>query len=453
MSARRRVGLSRVRSWLARAGDWQVVGSTAAMKVLVMGLSGVLGIVTSRMIIENFGVDAYAQYGLLASMPALLPFADLGIAASVINRVAGSDSPRSDDEVRRTLTSALRILVVSGAVIVTISLVLGMTDAWPTILGEGLLAGGGVVATICLCLFGLTLPLTIGARVLVGLHRNPAQIAAQAVVAPFILVCVLVCIGLNVPAGNHVAILSYLGATLSAVVCLILAARAISPQLVRAFVLVPRLRTDPSVKIMDTAWPMLIQMMALPIAMQTDRLLLSHLGGRSSLAEYNLGFQLFNIVLQTISAAGVSLWPVFARARARGEIKSPAIPAAVFFTAGLVLAGGVALISDWLARLVSGGQIVLSGWLLVGFVIFVAVQSLKYPLGMYMTDKRGLRAQVIPTLAMVPVSIGLGWWLIGIVGAAGPVLASAAAVALCQVLPMTIYVVRDLRRARSTAEH
>ena len=60
---------------------WRSVGSTAIMKVLVMGTSGLLGILTSRMILSHYGTDAYAQYGLLASLPALLPFADLGIAA------------------------------------------------------------------------------------------------------------------------------------------------------------------------------------------------------------------------------------------------------------------------------------------------------------------------------------------------------------------------------------
>ena len=59
------------------------VGSTAAIKVVVMGLSGVLGIITSRMIIQNFGTDAYAQYGLLSTFPTLLPFADLGITKVV----------------------------------------------------------------------------------------------------------------------------------------------------------------------------------------------------------------------------------------------------------------------------------------------------------------------------------------------------------------------------------
>ncbi|MBC7594693.1 MAG: oligosaccharide flippase family protein [Kineosporiaceae bacterium] len=428
--------------------DWHVVGSTAGMKILVMGLSGVLGIVTSRLIIQNYGVENYAQYGLLASLPTLLPFADLGIAAVVINTVAGSVKPDEDEDVRRTLTSALRVLVFSGAIIVGLSLALLLLGWWPALLGGGLLPGGDVVATVCLVLFGLTLPLSIGARVLVGMNRNPSQVGVQAVIAPLILLCVGGTVVLGIGAGGALAIFSYFAAMVSAVLCLVLAGRAVSPQLTRAIRAVPHLRRDPGVRIRDTAWPMLVQMIALPIAMQTDRILISHRSDSQTLAQYNLAFQLFGIVLQTISAAGVALWPLYAKSRALGHIRSPARPAAVFLVGGLLLASIMAILSPWLARLVSGGVIRLDGWLLGGFIAFVAVQAVKYPLGMYMTDRRGLRAQVIPTLLMVPMSVGLSWWLISPIGAAGPVIGSAAAVAVCQILPMSWFVHRDLRARR-----
>lgn len=431
--------------------DWHVVGTTAGMKIIVMGLSGVLGIITSRLIIQNYGVDSYAQYGLLASLPALLPFADLGIAAVVINTVAASADPRRDEIVRRTLTSALRILLASGGVIVGISLLLFATSAWPVILGDGLLPGGNLVAALCLVVFGLTLPLSIGARVLVGLNKNPSQVGVQAVIAPFILLCVGGSVVLGISAGGVVALFSYLAATLSALLCLAIAARSISPQVGQAVRNVPRLRSDPGVRIMDTAGPMLIQMVALPVAMQTDRILISHRADGNTLAQYNLAFQLFGIVLQTISAAGVALWPLYARSRAEGQIRSPARPAMVFFALGLLMALVMAALSPWLSDIVSDGKIELDWWLLGGFCGFVAVQALKYPIGMYMTDKRGLRAQVVPTVLMVPVSVGLSWWLIGVVGAAGPAIGSAVAVALCQVLPMLWFVSRDLRRRRADA--
>ncbi len=111
----------------------------------------------------------------------------------------------------------------------------------------------------------------------------------------------------------------------------------------------------------------------------------------------------------------------------------------------------VAFLSPWIADFVSGGSITLSPTVLVSFCLFVVVQSVKYLLGMYMTDKRGLRFQVLPTVAMVPVTVGLSWYLIGVVGAAGPALATAIAVALCQIAPMIWWVRKDLRRRSQSA--
>jgi len=45
------------------------------MKILVLPISALLGIVSVRLIIENFGLAAYAQYGLLVAIGNLLPFA------------------------------------------------------------------------------------------------------------------------------------------------------------------------------------------------------------------------------------------------------------------------------------------------------------------------------------------------------------------------------------------
>ena len=431
--------------------EWRVVGVTAVVKFVVMGLSGVLGILTSRMIISHYGVDSYAQYGLLSSLPSLLPFADLGVAAAIVNVVASSSHVSRDLEVRQTITSALRILAGSSATIVLVSIALYLVGAWPAILGDGLTAYGPLTATLCLVIFGLSLPLAIGTRVLVGLNKNPAQLMAQAVIAPVILGCVGATIVLGIPAGDFVALFPYLGAAAASTICLVIASRAIRPQMRLAARDAPHVRTRPSVRVMDTAWPMLIQMIALPVAMQTDRILVSHRGGPDVLAEYNLAFQLFGIALQTISASGVALWPIFARFRARGEVRSPAKLSLLFLAFSLALAAVVAFLSPWIAAFVSGGSITLSPAVLVSFCLFVVVQSVKYPLGMYMTDKRGLRFQVLPTVAMVPVTVGLSWYLIGVIGAAGPALATAVAVLLCQIAPMIWWVRRDLRHRSQSA--
>lgn len=428
---------------------WRGIGSAAVVKVLVMGVTGVIGLITSRLILEHFGVAAYAQYGLIASLPTLLPFADLGIAAVIINAAAESDDPRADERLRRTTTSALRVLMLAGTAIAGAALVLSWLDLWPAVLGPGLLEGGGWIAGACMIIFAVTLPLTIGARLLVGLGRNTTQIATQALTAPIILLLVGTCVVLGAPAGEELAIFAYVASTAVASVALLIAARMLAPQLGRALRDVPHPRREPGVPVLHLAGPMLVQMLALPIAMQTSRILVSHLGGTAELAAYHLGSQLFGIALQTIAAAGVALWPVYARARAARRVDSPFAPTAWFLVGGLVLGGGMAVLSPWLAELTSGGALALELPLVVAFVLFVAVQAAKYPLGMYMTDGRGLRFQMLPTVLMIPIALGLSVWLVPAIGAAGSVLGVTAAVAVCQVVPNALYVARDMRARRA----
>ncbi|MCM3778115.1 lipopolysaccharide biosynthesis protein [Microbacterium hydrocarbonoxydans] len=427
---------------------WRNVGSAAVVKVAVMGITGLIGLVTSRMIIQSYGIEAYAQYGLLASLPTLLPFADLGLAAVVINAVAESDDPRRDPKMRRALVSTVRLLLTASAVVVAVAFLLTLLDAWPVILGDGLLPGGNVVAGICLALFGISLPLTLGPRILIGLGRNTTQIATQVITAPLIFVLIGACVLFGVPADQYLAVSAYLASTVVAAIALAIAARLISPQLGILVREVVQPRKAPGVPVVNMAWPMLVQLLALPVAMQTGRILVSHLGGVSELAAYNLGYQIFGIALQTISAAGVALWPIFARARAAGRVESPWVPTFWFLGGGLVIAGGMAVISPWLASVISDGQIDLPWALITAFVVFVALQSAKYPVGMYMTDLAGLRFQVLPTIVMIPIALGGSWLLIPVLGAAGNLIAVSFAVAICQVVPNLVYVRLDVRRRR-----
>jgi O-antigen/teichoic acid export membrane protein len=431
----------------------RTIGSTALAKILVMGLSGLLGIINSRLIIQHFGVDAYTQFGLLTSLPALLPFADLGIGAVVVNAVAGSSSAKSDVYARRAIVTAVRILMISGGVILAIAGIITLLGLWPTLLGAGLMkSGGSLAAFLCLAIFGLALPLTVGQRILVGLRKTTVQVASQAVVAPFLLLCVISVIALALPAASWVPIFSFLANAVGSIVCLVVAGRALRPQFGIAAREIFHPKLAPSVPSLAVAWPMLAQMLALPIAMQTDRLLLSHLTRGTQLAQYNLASQLFGIVLSTIFAAGVAFWPIYARARAAKRIESPLKPTMWFFLGGLAFALVLAVLSPFLAGYISSGKIVLDPWLIGGFIVFVAFQAAKYPIGMYMTDARGLKFQIVPILIMVPLNLGISWWLIGVVGAGGPIIGSAVSVLLCQIIPNFLYVRRDLAARRLEAQ-
>jgi hypothetical protein len=49
---------------------------------------------------------------------------------------------------------------------------------------------------------------------------------------------------------------------------------------------------------------------------------------------------------------------------------------------------------------------------------------------------------------LVPLNIAISWWLISLLGAAGPIIGSAISVAACQLIPNLCYVTRDLARRR-----
>jgi O-antigen/teichoic acid export membrane protein len=433
-------------------GVWRRVTSAAGARIGVMGVTGLLGIVSSRLILEHFGIDAYAQYGLLNGLRMLLPFADLGMGAVVLNAISESKNPRDDERVLASLATAFRLLVITGLIIAALSVLLMVAGLWPAILGNGLMAGGELIATLCIVVFALSLPLGLGSRILVGSGRNSLQIVILGLVSPMFVMSLVVLVAIGESNGSEIALISYVATSITGLICIVVAGRLIQPALGKALWRVPRIRQYPSITIFDTAGPALAISMATPIAMQTDRLFLSHMSDRIELATYNFASQIFGLVLQAIIAAGLTLWPFFARARSRGKVESPFPIAAGFLGAALAMGAALVLAMPLFETWVAKDLLQVGGWLMVGYVALIAVQSVHYPIGMYMTSPAGLKFQVIPVFAMVASNVLLTWLLVQRLGAAGPVIASAIALFVCQVIPAAWWVRRDMKRRRAHAD-
>ena len=432
----------------ASGGVWRVLGRSAGVRLLVLPVSALLGIVNTRLIIEHFGAGTYAQYGLLVNIGALLPFADLGMSAVLMNAVGASDDPANDPHVRRVLVSALRVLLASTLILLVITAVITVASGWRPLLGDGLLPGSGATAAAaCAALIAITLPFGVGQRLLTGLGRNHVSIALLGLQTPLVLLALIVMVTSDSGSSTLVAVTPYLATMLLAATCTRAASRRVEPNFAAALRDVPRVRTVRGAKVMDVARPMLVQMIALPIAMQTDRIVLSHLSSTKALAQYNLASQMYTPVWQLTSAAGITLWPIFARARA-GNTKPEASPlrlAAAF--AGIAAATCVVItaVAPWLAARASGDRVHLPWLLLISFSVFMVFQAAKYPLGMSMTDAPGLRFQAVMITLFLPVNLGLSIALAGPYGAAGPVIGSAAGVLGCQVIANWLYVRRRTR--------
>ena len=336
---------------------WSSVIRSAGVKILVLPVSAILGIVNVRLIIENYGPDAFAQYGLLVALGALLPFADLGISAAVMNVVGASENPHRDERVRLLLVSTIRILIGSCAVLLTLTAVITVLGWWPAILGDALdPVTGPTTAALCLATIAVSLLFGFSQRILAGVGRNDMSIGLLGLQTPIVLVMLIVITQTDSPIGPYIAVIPYLATLLIQMVATLIANRYVSPTLIGALRDVPRLRTVRGGRVFDVAWPMMIQMVALPVAMQTDRIVLSHVSTPDQVADYNLAAQMFTPVWAVVSAAGFALWPIFAKQRARQEGSSPVPISLVFGAAAAVVSLGIALVSPWLAQLASDGR-------------------------------------------------------------------------------------------------
>ncbi|WP_375477156.1 DUF4012 domain-containing protein [uncultured Jatrophihabitans sp.] len=436
---------------------WRSIVRSAGTRVAMLAISAILGIVNTRLIIEHFGQSSYAQYGLLIGIGLLFPFADLGMSAALINAVGSSPDPRADRRVVQVLATALRVLCVSAVVLLLLSLTVTLAGGWSSILGSGLQTGSGAItAAACVALIAITLPAGFGDRILTGLGKNHVSIVVQGMQTPIVFICLMVIIHVSSGRGAYVAALPFLVTFVLALVSCRIAAHFVHPTVGKAVRAVPRLRSERGSGVFSVAWPMLVQMIALPIAMQTDRLILSHVSDAAQLARYNLASQIFTPVWSVVNAAGVVLWPIFARERAEGRKGrlSPVPISLGFGAAAAVVCVVLSLASPLLTRFASGGTIHLPVGLLAAFCVLMIFQATKYPLGMFMTDARGLRYQALMIVIFLPVNLGLSLYFARIYGAAGPVLGSAIGVLVCQLLANLRYVRRELRRApgRAAAE-
>lgn len=426
-----------------RLGGWYDMVRSGGVKFIALGVSAVLGILITRIIITNFGTDVFAQYGLLVGLGALLPIGVLGVDAPIVNTVAVSEGPGEDSRVRAVLVSSIRVLLVAGAVLLVVVILMSVLGLWDALLGDSLLVPtGAIAAALCMALWSIGMPFGMGAKVLAGLGKNYVTIAISGLQSPVVLLILIIAlaVGVDRESGSYIPVVSYAATLLIGVLATVVAARLIRPTLWKAFREAPFPKRFRGAKIIDQAWPMTVIMIALPVGIQTDRIVLSHVTTSAELAQYNLASQMYTPIFALVSAAGFTLWPRFAAARAKNEDESPATLSLVFGAIAACFCLGVSLISGWLANFASGGEVTLGIALLLAFSAWMIIQAFQYPFGMYLTDRTGLRFQALMVTMMLPVNLAISWVLASKYGAVGPVIGSALGVLFFQVVANLIFV-------------
>jgi O-antigen/teichoic acid export membrane protein len=410
----------------------------AGGRLLALPVTAVFALLTTRVIIHDVGSTQFAFLSLIISVSAFLPFADLGVGAAIVNATAESKQPSDDPALIRVLATSLRAIVASACVLMTVDALITWQKAWPMLLGTTGAAASqvNIAAGLSLAVFAASLPLSIGHRILLGLGRNGTLVLLQALNAPVAFMLTIAAV--RTKAGLPLlALATPAGMMGSSLLVLMMAGRLSGLPLGRLYLNLTRLGVQPGTSIRRTARPMLVITLGLPLALQTDRLILAHAGTISELASYALAMQLYAPAWSVLATAGLSLWPIFAKLRRDDNSGVATLKSAGIAFAAAGFAGGIALVAatPLLANLLAGHKVSVPLNLALSFGLLLLVQSLQLPIGMFLTSADGLRFQACCIAVMVPVSCLISYFTVKPLGAAAPVVGSIVAIVACQILP------------------
>ncbi|GAB2479044.1 lipopolysaccharide biosynthesis protein [Jatrophihabitans fulvus] len=406
--------------------------------------TAVATLVTSRLIIGHYGIGAFGSFALIVALIALIPLNDLGVGAAVTSAVAqhGPDSAYS----RRVLLTSTRVLCASAAAVVVVSVLLGAAGAWPSLLGAA--SGPNAVVAVAMSIFALSFVPGLGQRMLLGVDRNHVTVIIQTFFTPLILVLVGAVVVLDLDPEwllvvPPVALVVIMGVTA------VVAVRATSFPWA-TLRQVPDRRRHPGESIRAISGPMLITTLAVPVMLQSDRIVLSHVSSEQALADYSVVIQIFAPLVALIAASAQPLWPIWARARAEGRPGPPLGRIVAIFGTGTALVCLVlVLVADPIGTAIGGDAIDL-GWVLpIAAALSVTTQAVSYPVAMKLTDPAGVRLVAAMTLLALPLNVGLSIWFAKAYGAPGPLLATFLVGLFVQTLPALLF---DRRRTVARAD-
>ncbi|MCW2780948.1 MAG: polysaccharide biosynthesis protein [Marmoricola sp.] len=393
--------------------------------------TAVATLLTSRLIIQHYGILTFDAFALVLTLISLIPLNNLGVGAAVTTTYA-AEGPESEHSRRVTLTAA-RTLAVSS--VGTAAVVVGLTaiHAWPSLLGVA--SGPNKYTGLAALVFALSFLPGLGQSMLLGVHRNHVVVISQTFFTPLILLGTVGVIGFGVT-GDAVMLGPPISLVIINILTCALATRSTGISwrwLLRAL---PWRRRYPGASIRGMSGPVLLITLATPIALQSDRLVLSHVSTTQAVADYSVVMQIFAPAIALIAASAQPLWPIYAAARAEGR-SGPSLPKMLllFGGAGALCGALLALVANPVASLIGGDQIHL-GWLLpLAGALAVVTAALSYPVAMSLMDPSGVRLIATLTLVALPLNIGLSIIFARHWGAAGPLFASVLVGILVQTLP------------------
>lgn len=412
----------------------------AVAAILSRLLTSLTAVLTLAIAARSLSATQLGVVAVLTTLVVFLGFGDFGLGTLLMSRLPAAHARGDEDGKRTVVEITLSTLCTTGLLVVVLGSASAFLLPWPTVLGANGLAAGGVrlaVLAFFIC-GGLSIPATVGARVLAAMQRGAVLHLWNAASGVLTLVTTIVCAALGSPAWAYVVALAGVPMLVGLVeTCWALAVAF--PELRPRTLLV---RPSLAMAFLRSGALFAVLTISTVISYNIDSLVVSAVLGASSAAVFTVASRIFVLVGGTLTLAGQQMWSSLADAIGRGDIAwaRSRFKRALFVSTGVnaVVCLILVVIGRWLSRFWVGNGLVPPLPLLIVLAAYTVYSTAVIQASYLLAAIEKVKALAIAGLIMAPVNLVLSIVLTKRYGLTGPILGSIVALVLVMTGPIVV---------------
>lgn len=415
--------------------DARLIGSRrdrALLRTLVAGGGAQLAIVAGQLlslpfVARNLSTEEFGVYISFAALVVMLGFADLGVGATLITKLAVAVGEEDADGPRRIIASGVAVTAVLALAVGVLGVLAAQALPWLEVLNVASMRPSSLQesATVAAIVTACGLIGSVSHKILYGLQRGGTA-NVWLVLAALIATSGTVLLSLGEASVQVYLVVGPGSSALVSLACLIWLMSGWHAPTSRI-----RLRDIDSAQavaiVMSSGWFAVIAAAA-AIAYQTDTVIVASALGAASAGVYGVALRLFAVLRNAAYPALMQLWPAFAEAFARGDVvwvqkrlpRVVAVTAIVAGTASLCLA----VLAPHIVALWLSPDLVAQTWIYVAMGLWVTYGLTISPYFFLLNAAGLVRLHAGLTCLVALANLPLSLLLADQVGMIGPILGS-----------------------------
>jgi O-antigen/teichoic acid export membrane protein len=418
------------------------------------GVTVLSGLLVVPLAVRYLGTERYGLFITIASIAALIGWADFGIGNGVLNRVASAHGRGDRDAARTAVSSGFFILACIAVLLGALFAAVYAAVPWGTVFNvssrRAAQEAGPAVAVFVACTLA-AMPLAVAQRA--QLAYQEGFLASLWIGVGSIGVVGALVLGIATGAGLPWLVAAVAGGPAAAL-------------LLNALWLFGRQRPwlRPSLRCWDSATArgivrtgslFLVLQIAMAVAYESDALIVARVLGAAEVTVFAISFKLFTIAPILLSFVFIPLWPAYSEAFAAGDdawakgtlrrslvlALGFSVPIGLF----LMIAGGP-IIHLW-----AGPDVTPSPLLRIALATWAVLMSVSGALAMFLNGVGAMAFQALAATAMMVVNLALSITLTKLIGVSGVTWGSVLAQTACVIVPAWFYVHRRFGSAEPVA--